>query len=247
MMKREGGREAGRGFQLFMFALCIYAIGVVAAESVMDLHPHTLTILELADFGVCAVFFADFLASLWRADNRWRYFLTWGWIDLLSSIPVIDAARWGRVLRIFRLFRAIRAARLMTEVVVRQRAENTVLAVFLLALMLVTFSSIAILHFENVPQGNILTAEDALWWVFATVTTVGYGDRYPITTEGRMVAVALMVGGIALFGTLSAYLAAWFIGSEVDDSSEKELAALKVEIASLRALIERQSSAKPGG
>lgn len=235
-------REAGPGFQLFMFALCVYAVGVVAVESAIDLSPHTLTILEIADYGVCAVFFADFLASLWRADSRWRYFITWGWVDLLSSIPAIDAARWGRVLRILRIFRALRAARLLTQVVVRQRAQNTVLAAFLVALMLITFSSIAILHFESVPQANIVSAEDALWWVFATVTTVGYGDRYPITTEGRMVAVALMVGGIALFGTLSAYLAAWFIGSEVDDSSEKELAALRVEIASLRALIERQQN-----
>lgn len=216
----------------------------------MELHPHTVTILAFADYGVCAVFFADFIYSLWHAENRWRYFRTWGWLDLLSSIPVLDAARWGRaarVLRIVRVFRALRAARLLTEVVVRQRAKNTVLFAFLVVLMLITFGSIAILHFENVPQANIVSADDALWWVFVTITTVGYGDRYPITTEGRMVAVVLMIGGIALFGTLSAYLAAWFIGSEVDESSVKELAALKVEIASLRALIERQSSAKSGG
>jgi voltage-gated potassium channel len=235
-------REAGPGFQLFMFALCIYALGVVAAESVLELNPHTETILQISDYGVCAVFFADFLFSLWHADNRWRYFITWGWIDLVSSIPAIDVARWGRVLRILRLFRALRAARMLTHMVARQRAQNTVLAAFLVVLMLITFSAIAILHFERVPQANIVTAEDALWWVFATVTTVGYGDRYPITTEGRMVAVALMVGGIALFGTLSAYLAAWFIGSGADDSSEKELAALRVEIAALRALIERQQN-----
>lgn len=121
------------------------------------------------------------------------------------------------------------------------------LVAFLVVLMLITFSSIAILHFENVPQANIVSANDALWWVFVTVTTVGYGDRYPITTEGRMVAVVLMVSGIALFGTLSAYLAAWFIGSEVEESSEKELAALRLEIASLRELIERQSSANSDG
>lgn len=236
--------EAGPGFQLFMFALCVYALGVAAVESAMRLNPATLAILEFADYGVCAVFFADFLSSLWRAESRWRYFATWGWLDLLSSIPMIDVARWGRaarVLRIFRVFRALRTARLLKEAALRQRAQNTVLAAFLVVLMLITFGAIAVLHFESVPGANILTANDALWWVFVTITTVGYGDRYPITDEGRMVAVVLMIAGIALFGTLSAYLAAWFIGAEVDESSEKELAALRLEIASLRELIERQN------
>jgi len=81
-----------------------------------------------------------------------------------------------------------------------------VLAGSLVALMLVTFCSIAILHFEDAAstETNIRSAEDAVWWAFATITTVGYGDKFPTTTEGRMVAVVLMSAGVALFGTFSA-------------------------------------------
>lgn len=231
------------GYQLFMLALCLYALGVLAMQTATQLDPSTAAILEFADYAVCAAFFADFLWSLWRADNAWRYFITWGWLDFLSSLPMIDIARWGRaarVLRIFRVLRGLRASKHLAGLVLKQRAENTVLAASLVALMLVTFCSIAILHFENVADANILTAEDAIWWAFATITTVGYGDRYPTTTEGRMVAVVLMSAGVALFGTFSAYLAKWFIGPEVEESSERELQALRIEIAAMREVLERR-------
>ncbi len=238
------------GYQVFMLVLCLYALGVLAMQTATHLEPSTGAILEYADYAVCAVFFGDFLWSMWRADSAWRYFITWGWLDLLSSLPMFDIARWGRaarVLRVFRVLRGLRATRHLAGMVLRQRAENTVLAAGLVALMLVTFCSIAILNFENVPDANITTADDALWWAFATITTVGYGDRYPTTGEGRMVAVVLMGAGVALFGTFSAYLAAWFIGPEVEESSEKELAALRLEIAALRELIERDLARKATG
>lgn len=111
--------------------------------------------------------------------------------------------------------------------------------------MLVTFGSIAILHFESGTTGteaNILTADDAVWWSFATIATVGYGDRYPVTGEGRLVAVLLMCAGVGLSGTFAAYLAAWFIGPEVEESSENEMAAIRQELAAMRQLLERDPS-----
>lgn len=229
------------GYQLFMLALCLYALGVLAMQTATHLEPSTATILDYVDYLVCAAFFGDFVWNLVRAKSAWRYFITWGWLDLLSSLPMFDIARWGRaarVLRIFRVLRGLRASKHLAGLVLKQRAENTVLAASLVALMLVTFCSIAILHFENVAGANIVTADDALWWAFATITTVGYGDRYPTTAEGRLVAVVLMSAGVALFGTFSAYLAKWFIGPEVEESSEQELAALRVEITSLRELLQ---------
>ena len=235
------------GYQVFMLALCLYAIGALAARTAVRFNDATVTILDTADYVVCGVFFLDFLWNLKRAENTWRYFITWGWIDLLSSLPMVDVARWGRlarVMRIFRVLRVLRAGRRLAAAIMRGRAENTALAAGLVALLLVTFCSIAVLNFEDVPGANILTPEDALWWAATTITTVGYGDRYPVTTEGRVVAVVLMSAGVALFGTLSAYLAKWFITPEVDQSSDRELAALRDEIAALRVVIEegRRSS-----
>jgi len=222
------------GYQVFMLVLCVYSLGVLAFQA-GDPPPATRTVLDYADFLVCMVFLGDFLVSLYRAESRWRYFVTWGWIDLLSSIPAIDVARWGRaarILRVLRVLRGLRATHMMATVLMKNRGKHTVMAALLATIMLITFCSIAILNFEAGTQGNIQSAEDAVWWAITTITTVGYGDRYPTTTEGRMIAVLLMSAGVGLFGTFSGFLASWFSGED-EDATAKEIAALRGEIAKL--------------
>jgi voltage-gated potassium channel len=243
-MKERTTFESG-GYQLFMLVLCIYALAVLAAELVVSLDPRVRAIFRYGDYAVCALFFTDFLISFWRAENRIKYLFTWGWLDAISSIPTLDVARWGRiarVVRIFRLLRGLRATKLLTLTVLRHRAQNSFLAVTLVAILLVVFCSIAVLHFETADHSNIVSAEDAMWWSITTITTVGYGDRYPVTSEGRFVAAILMSAGVGLFGTFSGFLAAWFIapGSE---ASESEIAGLREEIAALREAIERNNTA----
>ena len=222
------------GYQIFMLVLCIYSLGILAYQATGPAET-TTTILDFADFAVCVVFLGDFLASLYRAENKWRYFVTWGWIDLLSSIPAVDIARWGRaarILRVLRVLRGLRAGHLITTVFLHHRGRHTVLAACLAVIMLITFCSIAIVNLESGPQGNIRSAEDAVWWAITTITTVGYGDHYPTTTEGRMIAVLLMSAGVGLFGTFSGFLASWFSGEE-EDATTREVAALRAEIARL--------------
>lgn len=77
--------------------------------------------------------------------------------------------------------------------------------------MVVIFSSIAILEFETDVNSNIKTAEDAIWWSYVTITTVGYGDKFPITTEGRIIGAILMTTGVGIFGTFTALVSSWFI------------------------------------
>ena len=149
-----------------------------------------------------------------RAPNRWRYMYTWGWLDLASSIPTLEVARWGRaarVARIFRVLRGVRATKILGSLAVAKRTESTFLAVALVAILLLVGASISILQVETVPESNIKTAENALWWALTTITTVVYGDRFPVTAEGRFVASLLMCAGVGLFGTFSGFLAAWFV------------------------------------
>lgn len=236
------GPRPAHGYQVFMLVLCVYSLGLLAYQATSP-PPEVAEILGFADVAVCALFFADFVFSFIKAENRWRYMVTWGWIDLLSSIPAVDIVRWGRlarILRIFRVLRGLRAAQMITSLVVQQRARNTVMAACLAAIMLITFCSISILYFEA-GAGNIRSAEDAVWWAFTTITTVGYGDRYPTTVEGRMIAVLLMSGGVGLFGTFSGFLASWFSGEE-DDATTKEVAALRAEIAQLSQQLSQRSS-----
>jgi voltage-gated potassium channel len=235
-MKYTQGALSSAGYQFFMLVLSIYAVFAIGIQTVMKLDPEVGDLLDYADNGICALFFLDFAISLWKAPNRWKYFVTWGWLDLLSSIPMLDVARWGRVarvIRVIRVLRGLRATKVLTGTILRHRAENGLLAAALAALLLIIFCSAAILQFETDPESNIKTAEDALWWAFTTVTTVGYGDRFPVTGEGRFVATILMFAGVGLFGTFSGFLAAWFLQPE-EDADQSELAKLREEIVALR-------------
>jgi voltage-gated potassium channel len=87
----------------------------------------------------------------------------------------------------------------------------------------VSLGALAVLDAErNAPDANITTAGDALWWASTTVTTVGYGDRFPLTTEGRFIAVGLMLVGISLVGSLTAVIAAWMIKNVEKPGQEDE-------------------------
>jgi voltage-gated potassium channel len=228
--------KTARPYELFMLFLSIFALVAIAINTFVSKNDESQMILEWADNFVCTLFFLDFLISLYRAPKRLRYLLTWGWFDLLSSIPTIDILRWGRVariLRVFRLLRAVKAAKILTEFILNKRGESAFMAATLLSIVLVTFASIAILQFETGPDSNIKGPGDAVWWALVTLTTVGYGDRFPVTMEGRVVGVMLMVAGVGLFGTLSGFIASWFL-SPKQKKEESEIELLRSEIAELR-------------
>ncbi len=171
---------------------------------------------------MCAFFFLDFVRNFLRAPNRLRYLYTCGWLDLIASIPAVDAFRLGRMARIVRILRVVRvlkASRLLALALTSHRRESAVWAAVLVSIVVVFGASIAVLEFERGAGGNINSAEDALWWAMTTITTVGYGDRFPVTTEGRLVAVGLMIVGVGLFGTLSGAAASWFIQTPTESAS----------------------------
>lgn len=230
------------GYQLFMLTLCVYALAVTLMQMLVTLHPEIAQIFDTADYLLCAVFFADFLYSLWTAPDRWRYFSTWGWLDLLSSLPMLDAARFGRlarVLRVVRVLRGLRSARVVAAALLRRKAENSLLAAALAGVLLMVFCSVAILQFEaSAPNPNIKTAEQAMWWALTTVTTVGYGDYFPVTSEGRLVAGLLMIAGVGIFSTVAGFLAATFLSPGRKNESS-ELAELRQSVDELRTAVEK--------
>ena len=225
-------------YELFILALSLFALGSLAVQCSGGLSEETLTILFAADLGLCFFFLCDFLRSFFIAPNKLKYMSTWGWIDLVSAIPAIEPLRWGRaarVLRVLRVLRGLKAARIIGRAILSRRSESAFLAACLMSFLIIVFSSIAILHVEEGEQGvNITTAEDALWWSVVTITTVGYGDRFPVTTEGRLLGVILMFTGVGLFGTLSGFIAAWFLKPESGEERFSEIALLTAEVQMLR-------------
>jgi voltage-gated potassium channel len=137
------------------------------------------------------------------------------------------------------VLRALCATKLLTWAVLRHRSQNTFLAAILITILQLVFSSITVLQFETVGGSNIKTGEDAFWWAIVTIATVGYGDYYLVTAEGRLVAAILMSAGVGLIGMFSGLPAAWCLASG-QNSSESDTIAIKAEIAALRQAVEAQ-------
>lgn len=234
-------RPAAGPYQLFVLGLSIYVLAALAAQTLFTLSPETVKILDIADVAVCLVFMLDFVHSLVKAPNRWHYFITWGWLDFISSIPAVDVFRWGRAARAFRILRVLRglrATRLLSGFVLERRAQCAFWAAALFGILVTIFGSIAILQLETAEASNIATAEDAMWWSFVTVTTVGYGDRYPVTSSGRLLAALLMFTGIGLFGTFTAFVASAFLAPG-EAEQDQELTEIRRELAALRKALEK--------
>jgi voltage-gated potassium channel len=162
-------------------------------------------------------------------------------LDLISSIPAVGWLRIGRAARLFRIIRVLRgmrAAKILATFAFEKRAESTFWATLMIAILVTIFGSIAILHLETNQESNIHSAADAMWWSFVTVTTVGYGDHFPVTPSGRVLAAILMLTGIGLFGTFTAYVASAFLST----NDNNEIAEIRDEVRKLRELIERTAS-----
>jgi hypothetical protein len=114
--------EPWAGYNLMILFCCLAALGLLATGDMGRADPEVRSLLDWADTAICGVFLIDFVVSLVQAENRCRYFITWGWIDILSAIPALDIARWGRaarVLRILRVIRGIKVTRVLFSLVVR--------------------------------------------------------------------------------------------------------------------------------
>jgi voltage-gated potassium channel len=207
---------------ILIIVLSIYVLIMLVIDLFVVLPDEVSLLIWYIDIGVCGVFLLDFFVRFIRAEAKLQ-FMKWGWIDLLASIPILDYARAGRVIRLFRLLRVFKAYRSLREFINQfysNRAKGTLASVSVVAILTIILSSIAILQFENVPHGNIHTAEDAIWWAYTTITTVGYGDKYPVTTEGRIVAIVLMTVGVGLFGSFTAYVASWFVKGNTSETEK---------------------------
>ena len=201
---------------LLVLILSFYVIIALFVDTFLSLPSEVNKILRYIDNLICIVFLLDFIIRFKKAENK-LVFMKWGWIDLIASIPTFDFMRAGRLLRLIRLIRLIRAyksVKHITSHVFKNKIQGTLTSVSLIAVLVLLFSSIAILQFETAPESNIKTAEDAIWWSYVTITTVGYGDKFPVTTEGRIIAAILMTVGVGLFGTFTAYVSSWFVKSD---------------------------------
>ncbi|WP_052423190.1 potassium channel family protein [Nonomuraea candida] len=233
--RRTGPALLGVGL-LFLVA---WALPIVLPQ----LDDGTVAWCERVQAAAWATFAADYLIRVWLAEQR-RHFVVTHLPSLL--VVLLPLLRPLAVLRSLLLLTV-----LMRRVTLPLRMRVTVY-VSGWAVFLALVGGIAVLDAERrSPDPTILTLSDALWWSLTTMTTVGYGDLYPTTLEGRLIAATLMLSGIALLGVVTASIAAWFVErfqqtSAAETRSQADLQLVLTELHELRARLEEISERHPG-
>jgi voltage-gated potassium channel len=211
------------GYEIFVGALSVLSlVNIVLLALLRD--EALQQVVRVTDIVLSAVFLIDFLIRLRRAESKSQYFFRgFGWADLLASLPFPQV----KVLRIFRLVRVIRllrtyGAKRIGRALIKDRAGSALLSLLLMGILVLEFGSLAMLALEKgAPDANITTASDALWYVIATMSTVGYGDVYPVTTHGREMGSVIIVIGVGIFGTFTGYLANFFLSPSTEAPAEQ--------------------------
>jgi voltage-gated potassium channel len=195
--------------------LLALAFLVAYAWPVLDprINPDLEQSLQLLSWTVWGAFAIDFVIRIVLADPRWPYIRA-HWYDVaLIVLPM---------LRPLRLLRLLALARIINRSATHSLVGRVSTYVFGTALLAALLAALADYDAEqDVPDANITSFGDALWWSATTVTTVGYGDRFPVTTEGRLVAVVLMLVGIVTVGAIIAAFTSWLV-SQVEANREAE-------------------------
>lgn len=199
-------------YEFFVLAIVIFSI-INSLVLLLSQNSNTKSVISIIELGISLFLIVDFITRLIRARSKRNYFLRYyGWLDFLGSLP-IPGFRLGRLIKAIIFYPRLRRADIkeMENVVIERRAKSTLLVVLLVGIVVLELSSIAILNAEQgSANANIKNASDALWWGYVTVTTVGYGDRYPVTNQGRIVGFFLLTVGVAIFSVVTSFLADWF-------------------------------------
>lgn len=235
--------EGIKPYDLFIVAITVLSLVNLVLYSFFR-DQAILYVVSTMDFVLSFFFLIDFIRRLKAAKDKSHYFFReYGWADLLASIPLPQL----KLLRIFRLIKAyglIKKAggRNVVKEFWRNRATGALFIVFFMIILLLEFGSVAVLYAEKGdPTANITTASDAIWWVYVTITTVGYGDQYPVTLNGRLVGMVVMLVGVGLFGVVTGFLANKFLpsGEESAAKGATEIAELRNEVKELRTVLDK--------
>ena len=190
-------------FQMLLLILSIYVVIELYVSTVVDYPSDLKTILSWIDFGICMLFLYDFFYGIMHAESKWKYFKV-HWIDLISSIPTVDALRIGRIARVVRILRVIRSAKYIFTFFNRKNSTNTFKNLMILSGLIIVMFTLSFYHLEKDANPHINTVWDSLWWTTVTTITVGFlQDIPPATVEGKFFSVALILLGMIMFSTLT--------------------------------------------
>ena len=200
--------KAGLIFDWTIQALILISLINFSWETLPNISEKTHTILKSIQVITVAIFTIEYSLRIVVADNKFRYiFSFYGIIDLLAILPFYLSSgidlRSLRAFRFLRLFRILKMVRYSKAV---QRfhmafiiAKEEIVLFFSVTMMLIFLAGVGIYYFENDAQPDVFTSVfQSLWWAIATLTTVGYGDIYPITTGGKIFTTLILFIGLGI-------------------------------------------------
>jgi len=235
--KRPRSELKSTGYEIFIGILSI--LSIVNLVLLLAVRDNSLdTVLEVMNAIFSIIFLADFTYRIFTAPSASAYFFKhFGWADLLASLPFAQL----KILRVFRLVRVYRllkkvGVRAIGRALIKDRAGSALYVLLLMGILVLEFGSLIMLAFEeHAPGANITTASDAIWYTIVTISTVGYGDQYPVSQLGRITGAVIIVVGVGIFGTFTGYLANFFLSPKPEDAgpapetSGTDLSAASVE------------------
>lgn len=203
-------------FALFIQLLILISIIIFSIETIPDLNPHTRKVLHYIDLFIVIIFTIEYILRIYLARHKLRFvFSLLGLIDLLAILPFyisigvdLRALRALRFLSIFRIFKLIRYNRAIHHFIraIRSAKEEILLFIFV-TLILIFFSAVGIYYFEHEAQPEYFSSVfESLWWAVITLTTVGYGDVYPITVGGRVFTFFILMIGLGIIAIPTAII-----------------------------------------
>lgn len=232
------------GYEIFVGALSVLSIlNLVLLYAVRDSGLNK--ILRIMDVIFSAIFLVDFTYRLLTAPSKSEYFFRrFGWADLLASLPFqqLKVLRLFRVKRVYRLLHDY-GARNVLRTLSRDRAGSALYILLFMGILVLEFGSLGMLKIEQYAAGaNITSASDAVWYTIVTISTVGYGDKYPVTNAGRILGSIIIVIGVGIFGTFTGYLATTFLSSK-NAQPDAPTSDAQLQIARLKDLLAQQQAA----
>lgn len=221
----------GRSFDLFICILIVISVIALTIESMPGLPPWLYTALQIEEAIVVAVFTFEYFVRLMAADRPRNYiFSFWGIIDLVAVLPFyiglgadlrsVRAFRLLRLLRLLKLFRHMRAAEhLMTAF---RRVSDELIVFAGIALLLLYLSAVGIYYFEHEAQPeSFASIPHSLWWSVVTLTTVGYGDIFPVTFGGRVFTFFVLLVGLGVVAVPTGLVASALTQERNSDPDEQ--------------------------
>ncbi|HAW08708.1 MAG TPA: hypothetical protein DCW42_06005 [Bacteroidetes bacterium] len=199
-------------YNYFILILSVYVLIELVLEVILNVPENIITILNWIDLLICIIFLSDWFVFLFKAKDKKNYIVT-RFFDLISSIPYVQLLRPLRIFRVVRIFRAFKIIRGLKGAlpIMRILLANPARSLFSiyasLTVIIYFYCSVGLYTFEKGFNNSMKSFEDALWMSFTTLTTVGYGDIYPVTTSGRIMAAILVLTGMGLFSMLTAEFA----------------------------------------